>query len=77
MGGLTGKKVEFKSQVPHVMLHLNPGVARQFNQHASKLNKLKLKVIFTTEERRYGHNTILIAGCQDGRKPQNSLCGAI
>ena len=45
MGGLTGKKIEFKSQVPHVMLHLNPGVARQFNQHASKLNRLKMKVI--------------------------------
>ena len=52
MGGLTRKKSEFKSQVPHVMLHLNPGVARQFNQHATKLNRLKNKAARTAENRK-------------------------
>jgi hypothetical protein len=41
-----GKKVinEFKSQVPNVMLHLNPGVSRQLDIQLDILDKLKIKV---------------------------------
>ena len=45
MGSIkASKNGEFKSQVPHVMLHLNPGVARHQNLHIQKLDKLKNKV---------------------------------
>ena len=48
MGGHGNKlrsKGEFKSQVPHVMLHLNPGVARHYGSQVRTLDKLKNKVI--------------------------------
>lgn len=38
------KKGEFRSQVPHVMLHLNPGVARHYGTQVKKLDLLKDKV---------------------------------
>ena len=48
MGSIkASKNGEFKSQVPHVMLHLNPGVARHQNLHIQKLDKLKNKVCKT------------------------------
>ena len=57
MGGHGNKlrtKGEFKSQVPHVMLHLNPGVARHYGSQVRTLDKLKNKV------RRKGASTYYI-----------------
>ena len=45
MGSMKLRK-EFRSQVPHVMLHLNPGVGRHGRLHTNKLEKLKSKVRF-------------------------------
>ena len=45
MGHGKNSKGEFKSQVPHVMLHLNPGVARHYGSQVRTLDKLKNKVV--------------------------------
>ena len=45
MGHGKNSKGEFKSQVPHVMLHLNPGVARHYGSQVRALDKLKNKVV--------------------------------
>ena len=45
-------KKEFKSQVPHVMLHLNPGVARHYGKQVKKLDHLKYKAERTAEARK-------------------------
>ena len=47
MGSMNMRK-EFRSQVPHVMLHLNPGVRRHGRLHTNKLEKLKFKVRIQT-----------------------------
>ncbi len=45
VGSKTGKgpRGDFKSQVPHVMLHLNPGVSRQLDKQLSTLERLRVK----------------------------------
>ena len=52
MGGQKKKHGEFKSQVPHAMLHLNPGVAREMNQQIVMLEKLKNKAERCAENRK-------------------------